>query len=103
MKNLLKITILVILLSSCKNNQEIKKQDNTKQTIIKKKLSDSKKTEIVEYYLINKRKLAKKDFYKIVFLNDNIDNVKVIHYKGRDSFFTFRFSEALQFYKLNNK
>ena len=65
--------------------------------------TDAEKTAIVKYYLINNRKLAEKDFFKIIFLNNKDDAVKIIHYEGRDSFFTFKFSDALTFYQSNNK
>ncbi len=91
---------MLILTLSCKKKQE--KQNSIKNTTSTlSNLSESKKIEIVKYYLKNKKKLTEENFHKIIFLNDNYDNVKVIYYKDKDAFFTFKFSEALQFN--NNK
>ncbi|WP_188463214.1 hypothetical protein [Bizionia arctica] len=68
-----------------------------------KTLTEKERIEIVTYYLINERKLDKKDFHEIIFLNDIADGVNVIHYEGKDAFFSFKFSEALKFYNLNKK
>ncbi len=104
MKSLFKLfTIFAIFLFiGCKNNSEAKKTEVITTTVAKKVFTDAEKTAIVKYYLINERKLAEKDFFKIIFLNDFNDSVKVINYAGRDSYFTFKFSEALDFYTKNN-
>jgi len=96
------ILITSIMFFSCKNNVENKEKPSIKIET-SKSFSEGKKTEIVTYYLINGRKLPKKDFHKIIFLNDNLDNVKIINYEGKDAFFTFKFSEALKFYNTKNK
>ena len=92
---------LGLLVFNCK--EESKNPDTVRSTEITKQLTEAEKTEIVKYYLINGKKLAEKDFHKIIFLNDAFDGVKVIHYEGRDAFFGFKFSEALNFYNANKK
>ncbi|SDW51437.1 hypothetical protein SAMN05444411_101894 [Lutibacter oricola] len=100
MRNLPKILVVLALLFivSCKNTSKEKKINSTKTKVENKALSDAEKTAIVKYYLTNDRKLSEKDIFKIIFLNDGVDNVKVIHYEGRDSFFTFKFSKAQDYY-----
>ncbi len=104
MKNI-PFLFFALLFIQC-NQTTVKKKDNKVETTqVVTNISTAQKTEMVTYYLLNGKKLAKKDFYKIIFLNDNTDNVKVIHYKDKASFFTFPFSKALKFYKThkNNK
>ena len=91
-------TFTIFLFIACNNNSKTKTTTNSKIEAEKKVLSDAEKTAIVKYYLINKRKLSQKDIFKIIFLNDAFDTVKVIHYEGRDSFFTFKFSLAYNYY-----
>ena len=93
------VLIFGLLVFNCKNNtQALETETETVKT-----LTEAEKTEIVKYYLINGRQLAEKDFYKIIFLNDVVDGVKVIHYEGKDAFFGFKFSEALTFYNNTKK
>jgi len=105
MKNVFKIftIFIVILFIGCKNNSDAKKIKVPTTIVAEKVFTDAEKTAIVKYYLTNERKLAEKDFFKIIFLNDKDDSVKVINYEGRDSFFTFKFSKAFTFYQSNNK
>ena len=97
------VLVLFVTFLSCKEESKTQVLDSTSQTEVIKEFSETEKREIVTFYLINGRKLAEKDFHEIIFLKDAIDNVKVIHYEGRDSFFTFQFSEALDFYTANKK
>lgn len=100
MKKALIVLCVLFAFISCKEVKANKvKTEVEKETLIT--FSEEKRKEIVEFYLINDRKLARADFHEIIFLNDVIDNVKVIHYEGKDAFFTFRFSKALQFYNSN--
>lgn len=103
MKTIYILPILGLLLFSCKNESNTQKIEDAPTTETVKTLTEAEKTEIVKYYLINERQLAEKDFYKIIFLNDAVDGVKVIHYEGRDAFFGFKFSNALAFYNANKK
>ncbi|WP_397363105.1 hypothetical protein [Olleya sp. R77988] len=105
MKNGLKYLVVCIglLVFNCKDESKVDSSNDTIKTETKSQLTEDKKREIVKYYLINGRKLAEKDFYKIIFLNDAFDGVKVIHYEGKDAFFGFKFSEALKFYNDNKK
>jgi|GEM_PF-5811058 len=89
---------LGLLLFNCKDNTV-----KTETTAQKTQLTEAEKTEIVTYYLINDRKLSENDFHEIIFLNDFVDGVKVIFYEGKDAFFGFKFSEALEYYNSNNK
>jgi len=90
-----------LLVFNCKNESNTQTLESENITDATPQLTEDEKTEIVKYYLINGRKLADKDFYKIIFLNDAFDGVKVIHYEGRDAFFGFKFSEALNYYNAN--
>jgi len=90
-----------LLIFNCKNESITQSSQSENKTEVTPQLTEDEKTEIVKYYLINGRKLAEKDFYKIIFLNDAIDGVKIIHYEGRDAFFGFKFSEALNYYNAN--
>ena len=105
MKKKLKYLVLVIglLVFNCKNESKVEDSENVTKIGISKKLTEEEKTEIVKYYLINGRQLAEKDFHEIIFLNDVVDGVKVIHYEGKDAFFGFKFSEALTFYNNTKK
>lgn len=103
MKNICIILLVLIAFSSCKKESKVKVLESTEQTETIKQLTEADKTEIVRYYLINGRKLPETDFHEIIFLNDAVDGVKVIHYEGRDAFFGFKFSEALTFYNANKK
>ncbi|TYB79720.1 hypothetical protein [Bizionia myxarmorum] len=94
---------VTLLLFNCKNDSNNQVQESSMEMAPNKQLSEAEKTEIVTYYLINKRQLEEKDFHKIIFLNDISDSVKVIHYEGKDAFFSFKFSEALSFYYSNRK
>ncbi|WP_299385917.1 hypothetical protein [uncultured Lacinutrix sp.] len=93
--------LLGLLIFSCKNESKSTALENKTEIEKASELTEVEKTEIVKYYLINGRKLDGKNFYKIIFLNDISDGVKVIHYEGRDAFFGFPFHEALKFYNDN--
>lgn len=95
--------LLGLLVFNCKNESKTTVLENKTQTEKASELSEAEKTEIVKYYLINGRNLDEKNFYKIIFLNDIADGVKVIHYEGRDAFFGFPFRDALKFYNDNKK
>ncbi len=104
MKTQLKYLVICLglLVFNCKDESKKDTLKNETKTETIKQLSEAKKTEIVKYYLINERKLTEKDFHEIIFLNDAVDGVKVIHYEGKDAFFGFKFSKALTFYNANN-
>lgn len=91
---------LAVLVFNCKKENKTQITEVNNNTEIAQ-LSEKEKTKIVTYYLINGRQLAEKDFHKIIFLNDEFETVKIIHYKGRSAFFRFKFSEALKFYNAN--
>ncbi|WP_336127145.1 hypothetical protein [Mesoflavibacter sp. CH_XMU1422-2] len=97
------VLCLGLLVFNCKDENKSQALEKTTKTETSKPLSKAEKTEIVRYYLINGRKLEEKNFHEIIFLNDAVDGVKVIHYEGKDAFFGFKFSEALQFYNANKK
>lgn len=103
MKNICIILLVLIAFSSCKKESKAEVPETTEQTEVKKELTEDQKKEIVKYYLINGRNLPETDFHEIIFLNDAVDGVKVIHYEGRDAFFGFKFSDALNFYNANKK
>ena len=105
MKRGLKYLVICIglLVFNCKNESKVDTSNDTTKTEAKSQLTEDEKREIVKYYLINGRKLAEKDFHEIIFLYDAFDGVKVIHYEGRDAFFSFKFSEAFNFYNANKK
>ncbi|RLJ69133.1 hypothetical protein CLV86_0527 [Lacinutrix venerupis] len=97
------VICLGLIVFNCKDEKKPQALEKTTKTETSKPLSKAEKTEIVRYYLINGRKLQEKDFHEIIFLNDVVDGVKVIHYEGKDAFFSFKFSEALKFYNENKK
>ena len=103
MKNIGIVLVLFVTFLSCKGESKTQVVEGVAQMETSNELSEDQKREIVKYYLINGRKLAEKDFHEIIFLNDFVDGVKVIHYKGKDAFFGFKFSEALAFYTANKK
>ncbi|EGV42750.1 hypothetical protein BZARG_2527 [Bizionia argentinensis JUB59] len=97
------VIFISLLVFNCKNESNKQGVNSNIELEEIEHLSEVEKTKIVSYYLINGRQLREKDFHEIIFLNDISDSVKVIHYEGKDAFFSFKFSKALNFYNANKK
>ena len=97
------VFLMALLVFNCKNENSTQavEKESTSETV--STLTEDEKREIVAYYLIHGKKMTEKDFYKIIFLNDFVDGVKVIYYEDSNAFFGLKFSEALDFYKANKK
>lgn len=97
------VFLICLLVFNCKNESNTQGIEKEAKSETLKSLTEDEKREIVAYYLIHGKKMTEKDFYKIIFLNDFVDGVKVIYYEDSNAFFGLKFSEALDFYNANKE